>query len=87
MVKFAVDTYGGVDVIVSKYVTLIYFLLLIILTFSAGYQHIEPVDDLNLKEWKKVRHFPLPFSSHHNNNLSRCLQSTLMDHFCVPNTQ
>lgn len=38
MVQFAVDTFGGVDVIVS----------------NAGYQHIEPVDDLSLKEWRKM---------------------------------
>jgi len=38
MVKFAVDTYGGIDVIVS----------------NAGYQHIEPVHEVSLKEWKKM---------------------------------
>jgi 3-hydroxybutyrate dehydrogenase len=38
MVQFAVATFGGIDVIVS----------------NAGYQHIEPVDDLSLKEWRKM---------------------------------
>lgn len=56
MVKFAVDTFGGVDVIVSKYICFSPFFILFssYSIDSAGFQHIEAVDELSLKEWKKV---------------------------------
>jgi len=38
MVQYAVDTFGGIDVIVS----------------NAGYQHIQAVDELSLANWKKM---------------------------------
>jgi len=38
LVKFTVDTYGGLDVIVS----------------NAGFQHIEPVQEVSFQEWKKM---------------------------------